>query len=66
MSDEQKAAYVNAQAVACMCELQGMLALNAERERAGHSPAYDDGAFIDLPARFAITHNQVLGLFHDR
>lgn len=59
MRQEEKPAYIMAQAVACQCEMEGMKALNRERESKGLSLAYDEQAFIDLPGRYGLHHNQV-------
>lgn len=66
MTDEQKAAYVNAQAVAAQCELQAMLARNRQLESAGSSPEYNEKDIRDIPDRFGISHYLVTELFKSR
>lgn len=64
MTDEQKAAYVHAQAVACQCEMEGMKARNQDRDARGLVQAYNEVAFGDLIDRYGLGSNTVLGLFH--
>jgi len=63
MTDEQKAAYVMAQSVAAMCELEAMKAANAERESNRQAQAYDETYFRAVIDEFNISHNAVLELF---
>ena len=64
MTPEQKAAYVFAQSVSAMAEIEGMKALNTERDQRGHTLAYDEAAFLEIPNKYGIHHNAVLTLFH--
>lgn len=64
MTDEQKAAYVNAQAACAMAEIAGMQALNQYRLARGEAIAYSDEAFDAIPNKYGIHHNAVLTLFH--
>ena len=66
MTDEQKAAYVSAQAVAANIEALAMLAANRDREAQALSPAYGEEAFIRLIDDYDLHHNSIIGLFHDR
>ena len=66
MTDEQKAAYVMAQSVGAMAEIEMMKAANTERLAQGMALAYDESAFSKVSENFGITHNQVLGLFDNR
>lgn len=63
MSDEQKAAYIFAQAVDALIECQSMMAANQEREHHGEAPAYSEGAFEECRRMHCISHNDVLGYF---
>jgi len=65
MTDEQKAAYVYAQAVCAIAEIEGMKALNMQRNVLGHSMAYDDEAFFGVIDKYGISHNAVLTTFGD-
>ena len=65
MTDEQKAAYVFAQAVSALAEIEGMKALNMQRQTQGYSMAYDDEAFFKVPDKYGLGHNAVMSLFHD-
>ena len=64
MTDEQKAAYVKAQAVAAEIELESMLVTNIERFHKNEAPAYSELAFKQLIERYCIGHNAVIGLFN--
>lgn len=63
MTDEQKAAFVNSQAVCAAAEIAGMQAENAHRVSVGQSIAYGYEAFTAIPNQFSIGHNDVVGLF---
>lgn len=45
MTDEQKAASINARAAVLVATVLGMAAENAQRQLRGHSMAYDEDAF---------------------
>lgn len=60
MNTDQRIAYINAQVVCAMAEIEGMKAANTERERNGYSLAYGEEAFYAVPEKFGLTHNQVL------
>ncbi len=64
MTDEQKAAYIQAQAVAALIEAMGMAAENMQRSHQGASIAYDEKAFLEIIEKYGIHHNAVIGLFH--
>jgi len=64
MTEEQKAAYVNAQATAALIEAMGMAAENMQREQHGQSIAYNEKAFQDVIEKWGIHHNAVIRLFH--
>lgn len=63
MTDEQKAAYVNAQAAVLNATIAGMQAANLERESHGHTLAYDEAAFQEAIDTSPCHHNAVLSLF---
>lgn len=64
MTEEQQAAYIQAQAVAAMCEALGMMSENMQRVQRGESIAYGEEAFQKVVDDHGIHHNQVIGLFH--
>lgn len=63
LTPEQAAAYVMAQAVAALIQLESMKVANAERERNGFAPAYDEAAFASLEVHYCIGHNAVMETF---
>lgn len=64
MTNEQKAAYVMAQAAAANAEVAAMQAANQYREMQGHTIAYDEAAFLSMIDKYQLHHNDVLGMFH--
>ena len=65
MTEEQKAAYVYAQAVSALSEIEAMKAANMIRESQGKALAYGEEAFADIPNRYGIHHNATISLFHN-
>jgi len=65
MNDEQKAAYVMAQAACALIEAQGMVAVNKTRELRGESLAYVEEDFMAVINKYGIDHNSVLGTFYE-
>jgi len=63
MTDEQKAAYVMAQSVAAMAEIEAMKAFNYERAAHGYSPGYGEEAFLDVIEKYGLHHNVLLEFF---
>lgn len=63
MNDEQKVAYVYAQAVCAQIELQAMLAENQSRAIRGLAQAWGEEQLLELQDKYCISHNAVLGLF---
>lgn len=59
MAPENQAAWVIAQSVNAMIEAMGMAAENQHRISLGHSVAYGENAFADLPARHGIGINDL-------
>lgn len=64
MTPEQRAAYVFAQSVCAMAEIEGMKASNTERESKGYTIAYDEDAFVRVIEKYGIHANATLNLFH--
>lgn len=64
MTPEQKAAYVQAQTMAAYAEIEGMKAVNIERQDHGHSLAYSEGAFLEVIEKYGLHHNTLMTLFH--
>ena len=64
MDDTQRAAFIFAQSVCALAEIQGMVALNDYRKALGQQVAYDDEDFFAVPDKYPINHNAVLSLFH--
>lgn len=65
MTPEQKAAYVNAQAVSALIEAIGMAAENQQRAQAGLSLAYPESSFTALIEKYDIHHNALCSFFRD-
>lgn len=61
MTDEQKAAYINAQAVCALAEIQSMVAFNAQRP--DHQPPYYEAQFQNVANKYCIHHNAVISFF---
>lgn len=60
ISEESRAAYVNAQAVAAQCEMQAMIAENASRAAAGKAQAYGEDEFISLIETYGLHTNALI------
>ena len=60
MSDEQKAAFLNAAAACLIAEVLGMQAENLVRANSGLSPAYDSEAFFAAIDRSPCNHNAAI------
>ncbi len=63
MTDEQKAAYVFAQAACLMAEVAGMQAENMQREYKGEAMAYVENDFQSAINRYGVHHNGVCTTF---
>jgi hypothetical protein len=61
MTDEQKAAFVNAQTACALAEIAAMQAANSQFPQ---DQPYDEKAFLAVPDKYVIGHNAVVGLFH--
>lgn len=57
MNEEQRAAFLIAQAAAGMIEALGMVATNQERTANGHTIAYDEAAFSAVIDHYGLHHN---------
>lgn len=60
MTKSQAAAYVFAQAVCALSDIEAMKAANAERAGQGLAQAYGEEAFADIANRYGIHHNAVV------
>lgn len=65
MSPVERAAYIFAQAVCALAEIEGMKAENADRAAKGYAQAYPEKAFFDIPEKHGIHHNAVIGCFQE-
>ena len=63
LTDDQLAAIVNARVASCLCEMQAMIAANAERESKGLAPVFGEDAFANLPEKHGIDDNSVFTVF---
>jgi hypothetical protein len=63
MNAQQKAAYVFAQAVCALAEVEGMKAENRQREYCGNAMAYGYEEFMAVIERYGIHHNAVCNFF---
>lgn len=64
MTDEQKAAYVNAQAAAAQIESIAMVVANSRCQQLGDVPVYTEDHFRALIDNYGLHHNAVIGFFH--
>ena len=64
MDAQQQAAYIVAQAVSALIEMESMKADNERCRRQGVEDTYCEGAFMALQEKYCISHNAVLTLFH--
>ena len=60
MDHASRIAFINAQVVCALAEIEGMKAENKERERNGLALAYGEKDFQDVQLRFMISHNAVI------
>ena len=65
MTNEQKAAYINAQAAVLAGTIAGMQAENTYRQHRGETIAYSQDAFIKVIDESGCHHNACLALFND-
>ena len=64
MTDEQKAAYVNAQTALMLVELEAMKSENQARAFTNAAPAYPEIAFHTLQEKYGfLQHNALYGFF---
>lgn len=64
MTPEQQAAYVQAQAVCALAEIEAMRAENTQRAQRGEPITHRAKDFEAIPAAYGITRNQIVELFH--
>ena len=65
MNQEAKIAYIQAQTVCALAEIEGMKAENKIRKDRGHSLAYDSEAFFKIPEKYGIHHNAIVSYLND-
>jgi hypothetical protein len=65
MTPDQKAAYVMAQSISALAEIEGMKAENTYRQMRGETIAYRDEAFFSVCEKYGIHHNATIGLFNE-
>ena len=65
MTASQSAAYVIANSIAAMAEIEGMKAENRSRVRRKASLAYTEEAFNDVVNKYGIHHNAMITLFEE-
>ncbi len=66
MTDEQKAAFIIAQAACAQAEIAAMQAFNQHRLSLGQSIGYDEEAFLAIADKYLIGHNAVISFFQRR
>jgi hypothetical protein len=57
VNDNQKAAYIQAQCVCAMAEIEGMKAENQSRTSLGFTASYSESDFFAVPAKYGLGHN---------
>jgi hypothetical protein len=65
MTPEQKAAFINAQAVSAFAAIVACQAANQERINQGLALAYPEGAIAEIPDEYGLGHNAVIEFFRD-
>lgn len=63
MNREERIAFIQAQSVCALAEIEGMKAENMDRESRGLAPAYGEKEFGDIQSRFMIGHNAIIEFF---
>ena len=63
MTDEQKAAFINAQAACAVAEIASMQAENNWCMLNGTRPTYTEVDFNAIQGKYMIGHNAVIGFF---
>ncbi len=63
MTQEQAVAFIQAQTVCALAEIEAMKATNRLRQAQGLSDAYGEADFFAVPEKHQIAHNQVVLLF---
>lgn len=62
MDKAQAAAFIYAQSVCALAEIEAMKAANHERAEQNYALAYNETDFRDVPNRYGISHNAALQL----
>jgi hypothetical protein len=65
MDHAARVAFVQAQTVCALAEIEGMKAENQHRLSLGHSIAYDHAAFMAVPDTYQIGWNTVIDYLRD-
>lgn len=60
MNSFERAVFMQTQLVCAMAKIEGMKALNMQREQRGESMAYSDADFFAIPKEYGIDHNSVV------
>ena len=60
MNENQRAALLMSQSIACLVEAMGMFSTNMQRAQHNQSMAYEDDAFIQLAESHGIGYNQAI------
>lgn len=63
MNEEQKAAFIQAQSVCALAEIESMKAANRSRQARGLSDAYGEAEFLAVPDNHQIGWNSVIAFF---
>lgn len=59
----RKHAFIVAQSVSALAEIEAMKAENAMAADLGHTIPYSEDRFRDVPGEYGIDHNSVVGMF---
>lgn len=61
----RKHAFIVAQSVSALAEIEAMKAENAMAADLGHTIPYSADRFRDVPGEYGIDHNSVVGMFRE-
>lgn len=59
-SKAERLAFIISQTICAQAAIEGMRAENLQREHCGHSMAYSERTFCEIPEEFGLTADQVL------
>lgn len=65
LTPEQAAAFVNAQSVAALADIEGMKIVNADYAAFGHPPCYHQSDFEAITDKYGLGYNTIMQLFND-